>query len=88
MALSVHPITHAFTHFDDVASQQSELPINHDGEDCLECVLTQVLSSEIELPDKVSVIILTGQIIYQGSTERYTALNDLISPRGPPQDYV
>lgn len=88
LALSAHPITHGFTHFDDVASQQSELPINHDGEDCLECVLSQVLSSEIELPDKVGVIILTGQIICEGSTERYAALINLISPRGPPQDYV
>ena len=84
----VHPATHAFTHHEDAAAHESELPLNHDDEECIECVITQVLSSDIDLSNTNEITIGADQIICEVNSDRFFTLKNSISPRGPPQDYV
>lgn len=84
----VHPVTHALTQHEDLVSHESELPGNHESDDCIECVLTQVLTGDIDLSNTNEIAIIAGQVICEVNSDRFFTLKNSISPRGPPQDYV
>ena len=87
-ALLVHPISHGFTLHDDLTTEERNEPLNHEVEECLECILTQITGSEVNLSESISYLLLLGETVSEGRTEIISDTRFTLSLRAPPSIYV
>lgn len=88
VALFVHPATHEISLHEDHTTEEQDVPVNHDSEDCLQCVLIQLTGSEVHLSDTGSFLNLQNQFSSDVRAEIISVSDLTISLRAPPSIYV